>query len=170
MYCILLSNRQRLMVTLGPQLRKVSSIELHSISKCLSSMFTNIYFTIAMVLCCHKKCLNFLWYFDGNSSVIICSQFIFKTSITERSILDVAAVLDLPLVTLLLFWLLVILFSHSQYQFFHSQYSVIHLQYSFIHSWYSSVHSSVHSWYSFVHSQYSSVHSQYSQYYLSVFL
>ena len=40
-----------------------------------------IYLAIAIVLRCYKKCPNFLWYFDGNSPVIICSQFSFKTKI-----------------------------------------------------------------------------------------
>ena len=43
--------------------------------KCLSSMFTKIYLRIAIVLRFYKKCSNFLWYFDGNSPVIICSFF-----------------------------------------------------------------------------------------------
>ena len=38
-------------------------------------MFTWIYLTIVIVLRCHKKCSNFLWYVDGNSAVIICSLF-----------------------------------------------------------------------------------------------
>ena len=28
-----------------------------------------------------QKSSNFLWYFDGNSPVIICSEYIFKTKI-----------------------------------------------------------------------------------------
>ena len=38
-------------------------------------MFTNIFLTIAIVLCSYKKCSNILCYFDGNSPVIICSYF-----------------------------------------------------------------------------------------------
>ena len=34
-----------------------------------------------IVLYCYKKCLNVLWYFDGTSAVITCSQFIFKTKV-----------------------------------------------------------------------------------------
>ena len=37
-------------------------------------MFTKIYFTIAIVLRCNKKCSNFLWYFDGNSVVSLISR------------------------------------------------------------------------------------------------
>ena len=79
MYCIFLSNQQRSIVTLGVSLTKVFSIELHSILKCLSSMFPKIYLIIAIVLRCCKKCSSFLWCFDGNCPVFICSQFIFKT-------------------------------------------------------------------------------------------
>ena len=32
-------------------------------------MFTKIYLTITIVLCCYKKCSNFLWYFDDNSLI-----------------------------------------------------------------------------------------------------
>ena len=42
-------------------------------------MFIKIYLTVAKVLHCYKKCSDFLQYFDGNSPVIIHSQFIFKT-------------------------------------------------------------------------------------------
>ena len=41
-------------------------------------MFTKIYLAIAIVLHCYKKCSNFLWYFDDNSPVIICSYLISK--------------------------------------------------------------------------------------------
>ena len=41
-----------------------------------SLMFTKIYLTIAIVLRCYKKCLSFLWYFDGNSPVIICKNYV----------------------------------------------------------------------------------------------
>ena len=44
-------------------------------------MFTKIYLTISIVLYCYNICSNFLWYFDGNFPVIICSQFIFKAKI-----------------------------------------------------------------------------------------
>ena len=37
-------------------------------------MFTKIYFTIAIVLHCNKKCSNFLWYFDGKSVVSLISR------------------------------------------------------------------------------------------------
>ena len=41
----------------------------------LGSMFTKIYLTIAIVLCCYKKCSNFLWYFDSNSLSSLVSLF-----------------------------------------------------------------------------------------------
>ena len=41
-------------------------------------MFTKIYLAIAIVLRCYKKCSNFLWYFDDNSPVIICSYLTSK--------------------------------------------------------------------------------------------
>ena len=44
-------------------------------------MLTKIYLTIAIVLSVYKKCSNILWYFDGNSPLIICSKFIFKAKI-----------------------------------------------------------------------------------------
>ena len=47
-------------------------LSLESILKCLSSMVTKIYLPIVIVLCCYKECSCSLWYFDGNSPVIIC--------------------------------------------------------------------------------------------------
>ena len=73
MYCIFLSNRQRSIVTVEAHLTKAFSIELQTFLKWLSSMFTKMHLTIAIVLSCYKKCSNFLWYFDGNSPVIICN-------------------------------------------------------------------------------------------------
>ena len=73
MCCVFLSNQQRSMTTLEASLTEVFSFALRSILKYLPLMFTKIYLTSVIVLRCYKKCWNFGWYFDGNSTVIICS-------------------------------------------------------------------------------------------------
>ena len=42
---------------------------------CLSSMFTKIYLTVAIVLYCYKKYSHFLWCFNGNSLSSVVSLF-----------------------------------------------------------------------------------------------